>query len=166
MPDPRRGWVSNRLSGPPMSGPANSTERHTAKAWILPISLWVAGPIVGVVVAHFSSFGDHAHDAFFEVCALIEPLFGLALFVELAVVLGQLVSVQAATPANRDLGRSVLRANAGLICVSDGLALYAVAAGRASTFLVVAIAIPMLIQILLLVDCGYQRTGLGMIRGG
>lgn len=149
-----------------MAGPANNTQRHPLRAWILPIILWAAGPIVGVVVGHFSSFGDHAHDKFFEVCALIGPLFGLALFVELAVVLGQLVRAEGATPANRDLGRSVLRANAGLICVSEGLALYAVAAGRASTFLVVAIAVPMLIQILLLVDCGYQRIGIGRIRGG
>ncbi|HEX3737500.1 MAG TPA: hypothetical protein VHV53_08140 [Solirubrobacterales bacterium] len=149
-----------------MSEAAQRPEEHALKAWFLPIALWILGPVVGVVVAQFSDFGHGVRERFFEVCALIQPLFALALFVELVVVLGHVVGKQGATAANRDLARSVLRTNAGLLCVSEGLALFAIAADRASTFLVIAIVIPMFIQVLLLVDCGYHRIGIGRIQRG
>jgi hypothetical protein len=149
-----------------MSADAPNHQPNALKAWMLPVGLWAVGPLVGFLASLVWCFGASANEEFFETCALIAPLFGLALFVELALVLGQLVKDQGPTAANRGLARSVLRANAGLICVSEGLALYAVATGRASTFLVVSVVVPMLIQVQLLVDCGYQRIGIGRIRGG
>lgn len=137
-----------------------------AKAWILPISLWSVGPIIGLLVAHFSQFGASADDQVFEICALIEPLFGLAVFVELVLVLGRVVEAQGATNANRHMAHAVLRTNAGLLCISEGLALYAVAARCTSTLLIIAVLLPMLTQLYLLVDCAYNRVGLSWIQKG
>lgn len=143
-----------------------STVAQRAKGWAFPLAIWSIGPIAGYAVGCLADFGQEAQGGLFEVCALIEPLFGLAVFVELILVLGPLVSNQGFTAANQGLARAVLRANGGLMFLSEGLALYAVAADRASTFLVIAVTIPMVIQLYLLIDCAYNRVGIHRIRPG
>ncbi len=128
--------------------------------------LWACGPVLGYLTSLFSDFGGSAEVRMFEICALIEPLFGLAVFVELVLVLGPLVAKQGPTKANRSFARAVLRTNGGLLVISEGLALYAVAARCTSTMLVVAVVVPMLMQIYLLTDCAYNRVGIHRIRTG
>lgn len=133
---------------------------------MVPISFWSAGPLLGWLISLFTDFGSEVKIGLFEVCALIQPLFGLAVFVELILVLGQLVSTEGATKANRKTTRAVVRANAGLLVISEGLAMYAVGADRVSTVLVVAVVVPMLIQVFLLMDCAYLRVGINRIQRG
>jgi hypothetical protein len=136
------------------------------KAWAIPLAFWALGPLLGLAFHCQTSLAPHKESSFFEVCALIEPVIGLAVFVELVVVLGQVVSAQGATPANQELARAVVRSNAGLLIGSGSAALYAIATESSSVFLLFATVVPMIVQVFLMVDCAYQRVGISRIRGG
>lgn len=136
------------------------------KPWLIAVVFWSLGPALGWLVGCLTTFGSKADVRMFEAIGAAGPLVGLAVFVELVVVMGQLVSTQGATPANRALARSVIRANAGLLVTSEGLALYAIGAQTSSTFLVIAVLVPLLLQVYLLIDTAYQRVGASRIRGG
>jgi hypothetical protein len=136
------------------------------KAWAVPGAFWVLGPILGLALRGHGDLAPHEGSSFFEVCALIEPVIGLAVFVELVVVLGQLAISQGATSANRSLTRAVVRTNAGLMMLSEGCALYALAVETTSVFLLCAVVVPMILQLFLLIDCAYHRVGINRIRGG
>lgn len=136
------------------------------KTWVVPGAFWSAGPVLGLLFACRADWAPAEHSSFFEVCGLIEPLIGLAVFVELVLVLGQLVSVQGATDANQRLARAVVRTNAGLILVSQAAALYAIGSDSSTVFLLFSAIVPMVLQVFLLVDCAYQRVGINRIRGG
>ncbi len=133
---------------------------------MLPAAFWVTGPALGLTLSGFEDLAPHDHSAFFEVCALTEPVIGLAVFVELVVVLGQLTTTQGATAANRSLTRAVVRTNAGLIVLSEGSALYALAQEETTVFLLCTVVVPMVLQLVLLVECAYHRAGISRIRGG
>jgi hypothetical protein len=97
---------------------------------------------------------------------LVEPIIGLAVFVDLVLVLGHVVNHQGLTAANEYLVRAVVRGNAGLFFVSQAASLYAIGSDSSSVFLLFSATVPMVIQIFLLVDCAYQRVGISRIRGG
>lgn len=151
---------------------AGHTERDSSgglsrwKPWAVSGAFWSAGPLLGLLFGCRGSWAPHSHTSFFEVCGLVEPIIGLAVFVELVVVLGQVVDKQGPTVANQQLVRSVVRANAGLFFVSQAAAFYAIGSDSSSVFLLFSATVPMAIQIFLLVDCAYQRVGISRIRSG
>jgi len=49
----------------------------------------------------------------------------------------------------------LVRANAGLLIISEGTALYAVGANATSTFLLVCVVLPWLLQLAMVVDTAY-----------
>jgi len=136
------------------------------KAWAIPVALWSLGPLLGVVFGCREEWAPHDHTSFFEVCGLVEPIIGLAVFVDLVLVLGPVVNHQGPTNANESLVRAVVRGNAGLFFVSQAAALYAIGSDSSSVFLLFSATTPMVIQIFLLVDCAYQRVGISRIRRG
>jgi len=132
----------------------------------VPIAFWTVGPLLGLVFSCLTHLAPHKESTFFEVCALIEPVIGLAVFVELVVVLGQVVSTQGPTVGNQSLAQAVVRSNAGLLVVSLSASMYALATETSSAFLLFAAVVPMVMQLFLLIDCAYQRVGISRIRGG
>jgi hypothetical protein len=136
------------------------------RAWAVPAAFWAAGPLLGLIFSCKNEWAPHDQTSFFEVCGLVEPIIGLAVFVELVLVLGQVVNHQGPTLANQQLVRAIVRANAGLFFVSQGAALYAIGSESTSPFLLFSATVPIAIQIYLLVDCAYQRVGISRIRGG
>jgi hypothetical protein len=132
----------------------------------VPVFAWCLAPVLGFLVGHCSDFGADADPRLFEVGGGTAALVALAVFVELAVVLGALIAQQGRSEANYLLTRSVVRANAGLFLIAEGSALYAVATQRSSTLLVFLLGVPMLAQLFLLIECAYHRVGASRIRGG
>jgi uncharacterized YccA/Bax inhibitor family protein len=109
--------------------------------------------IVGVIAACITPRGRCVDPNFFVVCATVGPLVGLALFIDIAVVINQVfVAKQGLTRANKALGRILVYANAGLMTLSESFALFAVASGRPSTFLVTVVVSPLVLQVWLLTE--------------
>jgi hypothetical protein len=131
-----------------------------------PVVLAVSAVVVGVaglselVAAHLS--GTTSGD-FFTVCATVAPLFGLAVFVDIALVMGPVVGDQGATPANRALVQVLVRTNMAMLVISESAALYSVGVKASSAFLVVCSVLPWVVQLYLLLG-GLGET-IGEARG-
>jgi hypothetical protein len=123
-------------------------------------------PLAGALGEWWFDCLDHTAAAFYATAGQVGPVFGLALFVEIVVVMTPVIAKQGATPANTATMRFLIRTNAGLLALSEGAALYAVGARASSTFLVVSVVLPWLLQVVLLADTAYTRVGLNRIRGG
>lgn len=132
----------------------------------MPLAFWSVGPLLGFAFRCQGGWAPIEKSSFFEVCGLTEPLIGLAVFVELVLVIGPLFSNQGPTETNRQLARAVVRTNAGLMLVAQGAALYAIGSGSSSVFLLFSAVTPMVLQILLIIDCAYQRVGINRVREG
>jgi len=130
------------------------------------IAVAIVGPLVAIVaqLAISESFAPSA--AFFNVCATVGPLPGLALFIDFAVVSNQLVGSQGLTPANRALARVLVYSNALLFITAEGLALYAVANGEETVFLTFGTLIPLVIQVYLLTEAALLKTRANAVRRG
>lgn len=118
----------------------------------------------GLIVLIFDP--NRPPEVFFEVCALLSPLFGLGLFVEIAVVMGQVIEDQGPTEGNRSLTRGLVRSNVVLLLSASGAPLWALVSGTHSAFLAVFAVVPLLLQILLLSETAYLRAGINRIRLG
>ena len=139
-------------------------EKHRSWDVVLGACLLV---VVAAVIAQVATDSlNGTSDEFFAVCAQVAPVFALAIFVEIAVVMTPVFQEQGTTPANRALMRTLVRANVGLFLLSEGAALYAVGSGTASTFLVVCSVAPWALQMALMADTAYTRAGLSRIRKG
>jgi hypothetical protein len=107
--------------------------------------------------------GTHIHgttnDSFFVVCGTIAPLFGLALFVDIALVMRPVVKKQGLTDTNRATLQLLVRVNSGMLIISEAAALYAVGTEAASPFLVGCCVLPWLVQIYFLAQTAYDRAG-------
>lgn len=132
----------------------------------MPVAAWLVAPLLGLLVGHWSDFGTCAADELYAVGAGTAAVIGVAVFVELAVVMGSLIAEQGNTSANELLTRAVVRTNAGLFVISEGFALYAIGAKESSTLLVFLVVVPMGLQLLLFVECAYHRIGSSRIRSG
>jgi hypothetical protein len=80
--------------------------------------------------------------------------------------MGSAVEIQGMTEANRRTIQALVRANAGLLVISEGSALLATACRAQSTFLVAMVVVPWLIQLYLLVDTAYLKLGVSRISPG
>jgi hypothetical protein len=149
-----------------MGGGGHSFRRTRWGSWGLPALAWSLGPLAGVSIGLICDFGANVDMRFFEILAQIGPVVGLAVFVEVVIVFNQLVAEDGATAANKATVRTIIRTNAGLLVLAEGLALFSVAAQTTSTFLLVAVVVPLLLQLLLLVDGAYLRIGIHRIRNG
>lgn len=108
----------------------------------------------------------HVSGDFFLACATVGPLFGLALFVEIALVMAPIIELQGATPANRATIRALVRINVAMLLIAESAALYAAGSGTRSAFLVVCSVLPWLIQVALLAQTTYYRTGISKVGPG
>ncbi len=93
------------------------------------------------------------------------PVIGLALFVEIVVVMTPAIARPDRGAAKTAAVQLLVRTNAGLLVISEGAALYAVGAKASNGFLVVCVLLPWLLQLVLLVDTAYHRIGLNRISG-
>lgn len=133
-----------------------------AKSWGLVVV--VSGVLFAVAgVAEFA-FGclDGATEAFYAACAQIAPIFALALFVEVAVVMAPAVDDDSDGAAKATV-RSLVRLNVAMLVIAETAALYAVASGSNSAFLTVCSVSPWIVQIVLFVDALYNRVGLNTL---
>jgi hypothetical protein len=121
---------------------------------------------LGLGIGALSSFGKGADRDLYLAGAGTAALVALALFVDLALVLGALFDRQGDTPANRLTAQIFLRTNAALFVLAEGTSLYALGARRSSTLLVFCLGVPMVLQLVLLVELAYQRIGLARVREG
>jgi hypothetical protein len=140
--------------------------RITLRTSVVLLFIWGLGPAIGALAELAEISNATVDPRFFAVSAEIAPAFGLALFVSLVVVMNQVVSEQGLTPTNKALGRTLVHANAGLLVVAEGMALFAVARGKSSAFLVVSIVVPLLEQVYLFVAAALVRLGVNIIRTG
>jgi hypothetical protein len=102
-------------------------------------------------------------DEFFVTCGHVAPLFALALFVEIAVVMARVIHAQGATPANKATVRTLVRINVAMLVLSEAASLFAVGARTSSSFLVICSVLPWLAQLALLVDITYHRIGMSRL---
>ena len=147
-------------------------------AWTIPVILWSAVLLVAAATALSTDGLDGADPAFFATCAQVGPVFGLAVFLEIAVVMAPLMrastssapkppetggKTSAVTSEQRAVVALLVRANVGLLLISQGAALYATAAKENSGFLLLCTVLPWLLQLVLIVDAAYYRVGLSVI---
>jgi hypothetical protein len=108
----------------------------------------------------------HTSNSFFVVCGTVAPLFGLALFVDLALVMALAVREQGATSTNRLTFQTLVRVNSAMLVISESAALYAVGTETANAFLVVCSTLPWAVQLYLLTQMAYYRAGLSRVGPG
>jgi hypothetical protein len=97
---------------------------------------------------------------FFVVCAGVAPLFGLAVLVDIGVVMSPVVKKTGATDAIRETTKTFVRLDIGMLVISQSAALYAVGAGQASAFLVACSVLPWMVQLYVLASTTYHRAGI------
>lgn len=121
---------------------------------VLVVLLVLAIPVVvAVIAAETTPSGSHVDTNFFVVLATVGPLVGLALFIDITVVINQVfVGAQGLTKANKTLGRILVYTNAALLVMSEAFALFAVGSKERTTFLIAASVSPLLLQLWLLTE--------------
>lgn len=121
-------------------------------------------PVAAWFLASLTNSGDDVSPTFFEVVALVAPLAGLALFVDLAIVMNAGLGGRPDTASNWALAEVLVYSNAGLLLMSESAALYAVAAEAQGTFLVVMVVTPLLVQLFLLTQSAMLKIRYGKDR--
>lgn len=146
-----------------MNTVADRRRRAKFRSWLVfgTACLFVLG-LGGITAIAYPDLG-HASDEFFVTCGHIAPLFGLALFVEIVVVMTDVVYTEGATLENKATVQVLVRTNIAMLVISETAALYAVGAKTSSAFLVVCSVLPWLVQLLLLADTAYNRIGLSRL---
>jgi hypothetical protein len=132
-------------------------------AWLIPILLVGGVLVLAAVVELVTHKLDGADPAFFATTAQVAPVFGLAVFIEVAVVMAPVLKT-APSDLTKTTVQMLIRANAGLFLLSETSALFATGASRDSGFLVMCIVLPWLAQLLLVVDAAYYRVGLSVLK--
>lgn len=127
------------------------------QAMMIALLLAIA-PVCGLVVGSITSAGRCISSDFFLVCGSIGPLVGLALFIDISFVINAATAGEGLTDANKGLARVLVYSNAALMVTSEGFALYALGADVQTTFLVTAVVVPLLIQLLLLTEAALFKV--------
>jgi hypothetical protein len=138
----------------------------SAGPWLIPAVACSVAPLAGALLELIADVFDTTEQVFFATCAQIAPVFALALFVEIALVMTAVFREQGATDANTRTLKTLVRSNIALLGVSEGAALYATGAKASSSFLVACVVVPWGLQALLLIDTSYSRVGGSRIRSG
>jgi hypothetical protein len=123
-------------------------------------------PIVAALADAITSAGRCIESDFFVVVGGVGPLIGLALFIDISVVVNDAIAKQGLTPANKGLARVLVYSNAVLLLTSEGFALYALGSGVHTTFLVAIAVVPLLIQTLLLTEAALFKVHANTLSDG
>lgn len=154
------------VGGERLSHEKKPRRKPDLRGWFL-VAAIVGIIVVAGVVAEPISDGWRRPDAdFYVTCATIAPLFGLALFVEIALVMTPVIADQGLSSVNVAMVRTLVRLNAAMLVLSESSALYAVGGHRRTAFLVVLSTAPWLVQLVLLIDTAYNRIGINWIGRG
>ena len=124
------------------------------------------GPLLALIAELVTSANAAPRAGFFDALAVVAPLPGLALFIDIAVLVNLIVAAQGLTDANRALARVLLYSNAALLVGAEGFALYATASGHETIFLAVAAIVPLLLQIFLLIEVALVKMRVNVVRPG
>jgi hypothetical protein len=134
---------------------------------LLVVAVFAAvGPLVALVAELVASANAAPRSGFFDACAVVAPLPGLALFIDIAVLVNLIVASQGLTDANRALARVLLWSNAVLLLSAEAFALYATASGHETIFLAVATIVPLLLQVFLLIEVALVKMRVNVVRAG
>jgi hypothetical protein len=144
----------------------SKSRRARVRSWLLAVGTCAAVLAIAAVGEAIYPGLNRTSDEFFVTCGHVAPLFGLALFVEITVLMARVIHAQGSTAANKATVHTLVRINAGMLVVSEAAALYAVGAKASSTFLVICSVLPWLAQLALLVDVTYHRIGLSRLGSG
>jgi len=112
--------------------------------------------LLGVIAPELSD----TNSEFFVICGHVAPIYGLAIFVEVVVVMSRIVREEGATSANRGTVYALLGINAAMLVIAQSAALYAAGASESSGFLIGCCVLPLVVQLLIVLDSAYRRTGL------
>jgi hypothetical protein len=122
-------------------------------------------PLIGIVVAHFTHFGHSVKPNFMEVLAQILAVIVLADIIETKLVLNKLIRADGVEAVDRE-AHALLRTVIGVFLVGESSALYSVAVGRPTSFLVVTTCVCGLILTLDLAVNSRSSLGIGLATTG
>lgn len=144
-------------------GASGSKLKPAERGWALSLG----APFAIVVVAGLSELAadghDHVSQAFYATAAQVGPVLGVALFIEIALVMAPIAKGDSAI---QEGVKAIVRANLALLLLSEGAALYAVAGTHASAFLTICVILPWLAQLYLFLHTTYVRAGVHTLPGG
>lgn len=141
-------------------------ERLFATPWNLVIGLVAVVMCLGGLLELTMGPGGPISQDFFLTCGTAGPLIALALFVDIAVVMAPVIQSQGLTHANEMTVRALVRINTAMFVTAEAAALYAVGTETSSLFLVVSCVLPWLVQLLLLAQTIYYKTGVSRVGPG
>lgn len=151
-----------------MTSTKQANVKHSSRrSWYVVLGTCVGVLALAGVAEGISSIveGSISSD-FFVVCGGVAPLFGLAVLVDIGVVMAPAVKESGPIDAIRETTKTFVRLDIGMFAISESAALYAVGSGHASAFLVAASVLPWLVQIYILAETTYHRAGIRRIRIG
>jgi hypothetical protein len=134
--------------------------------WSLVASLTTGVLSVGVLAELVAGPLRHISQGFFVACGTAALLLVLAVFVEITPVMGPVIEAEGLTRANEMTVRALARVNAAMFVIAEAAALYAIAVRASSVFLVVCCVLPCLVQLSLMVQTVYYRTGVSRVGPG
>lgn len=108
----------------------------------------------------------HISQAFFITCAAAGPLLAIAVFRETPLVMNPVIHAEGLTSANEMTVRALTLINVAMSVTVEAFALYAIATHASSAFLVVCCVLPWLVQLSLMVQIVYYRTGVSRVGPG
>jgi hypothetical protein len=146
------------------AGPVARRLSRLRSAWVLVGAVCLV--VVGIAALSQLVPGQRASEDFFVVCATVGPLFGLALSVEIPLVMAPVIEKQGQSDANKATVRALVRINVAMLIIAESAALYAVGWRSRSAFLASCSVLPWLIQLVLLVQTAYYRTGVSNVGPG
>jgi hypothetical protein len=134
--------------------------------WSLVASLTTGLLCVGVLAELVAgSLGRMSQD-FFVTCGAAGPLLVRAGFVEITGVMAPVIEAEGLTRANEMTVRALVRVNVAMFVIAETAALCALGADASSVFLVVCCVLPWLVQLSLIAQTVYYRTGVSRVGPG
>jgi len=134
--------------------------------WSLVVALIAAVLCLGGFAELVAGPARHVSQGFFLTCGTAGLLLAIAVFVEISAVMAPVIRAEGLTRANEMTVRALARINAAMLVTVETAALYAIGARASSAFLVVCCVLPWLVQLSLMVQTVYYRTGVSRVGPG
>jgi hypothetical protein len=144
-------------------GPIDRALSSLRSPWRIVVATCIAVFITSGVTELVAPSAWSVDNDFFLACSTVGPLIGLALFVEISLVMSPIIDEQGSTPANRATVQALVRINASMLVIAETAALFSVSTSARGTFFVAASVIPWLVQLALMVQTVYYRTGVNRV---
>jgi hypothetical protein len=145
-------------------------QRSVSRSWRFVIGIYAAVlGAIGLVGLIGSVVEGAISQDFFVVCGTVAPLFGLAVLVDIGVVMAPVTRRAYDEDPDDQSGRfaalsettkTFVRVDLGMLVISETAALLAVGGRHASPYLVVGSVLPWAVQLVVLAATTYHRAGI------